>query len=153
MADRTTELLLRVVKVLNPFVTALLKSPIQGFISKDILLIHFQGRKSGRWFATPVSYVQDGNRLRVLTDAPWWKNLRDRPAARVHLRGTELAVHATTRSGGGEYICEAMKDFFTRVPRDARYASVRLDKDGKPNEEDIAVAAPHTVLLELELES
>ena len=153
MADRTTEILLRVVKILNPFVRFLLKSPLQGLISKDILLLHFQGRKSGRWFATPVSYVKDGNRLRVLTDAAWWKNLRDRPGARVHLCGKELAVQATTRSDGTEYVRDAMKDFYTRIPRDARYASVGLDRDKKPNEDDIATAAPHIVLIELELES
>ena len=151
MADRTTEFLLRVIKVINPVVAGLLKSPVHGLMSKDILLLHFQGRKSGKWFTTPVSYVQDGNRLRVFTESPWWKNLRDRPEAHVHLRGKEQLVRASTRADGGEYVHDAIRDFLQRVPRDARYYSVRLDRDGRPNEEDIVAAAGRTVLLELEL--
>lgn len=152
MADPTTALLLRVIKLLNPLVAGLVKSPLHRLISKDILLLHFQGRRSGRWFSTPVTYVQDGNRLRVFTESPWWRNLRDRPQARVHLRGVERPVRATVRSGGGEYIRDAIRDFLIRVPRDARYYGVRM-ADGRPNEHDVAAAAPRAILLELELVS
>jgi len=151
MADRTTEILLRIVKIANPFVSALLKSPLHGLASsKDILVLHFQGRKSGRWFATPVSFVQDDSRLRVFTESPWWKNLRDRPEARVHLRGKELPVRASTLSGGGPQMEEAIDDFLTRVPRDARYYEVRME-GGKPNKADVAAAARKSIMLELEL--
>lgn len=151
MADTTTQVLLRIIKIINPFVSALLKSPLHALASsKDILVLHFEGRKSGRWFATPVSYVQDGRRLRVFTESPWWKNLRDRPAARVHLRGRERAVRATTLSSGGPEMEAAIRDFLTRVPRDARYYEVRME-GGTPNAADVTAAAAKSVLLELEL--
>jgi len=150
--DATTALLLRIVKIINPLVAVLLRGPLHRLAgSKDIMLLHFQGRKSGKWFATPVSYVRDGNRLRVLTEAPWWKNLRDVPGAKVHLEGAELPVRAGVRADGGEYVIDAIRDFFVRVPRDARYSSVKLDRDGRPDESDLADASARLVLLELEL--
>jgi hypothetical protein len=151
--DRTTELLLRLVKILNPLVSALLKSRLHGLVSKDILLLHFRGRKSGHWYATPVSYVQDGNRLRVFTESSWWKNLRGGAHARVHLRGKLMSVRSRTHADGGAYVEEAIMDFLTRVPRDARYYGVRMGEDGTPDAADVKAAAPVSVLIELELPS
>jgi hypothetical protein len=150
--DRKTRFLLQVVKWINPLVSALLKSRLHGLVSKDILLLHFKGRKSGHWYATPVSYVQDDNRLRVFTEAPWWKNLRGGNAhARVHLRGKLVGVRPTTYAEGGTYVEDAIRDFLTRVPRDARYYGVRMNKDGTPNEDDVKAAAPQSVMIELAL--
>ena len=40
-------------KVANPVMKALLRSPLHGLVSKNIALLHFRGRKSGRDFVTP----------------------------------------------------------------------------------------------------
>src|SRR5688572_25872686 len=102
MVDSTTAFLLWLAQFVNPFVRALLKSRLHGLMSQDVLNLHFRGRKSGRWYETPVSYVQDGRRLRVFTDSPWWKNLRGAGVpTRVDLRGRRIDVSATTHSDGG----------------------------------------------------
>ncbi|TFH23413.1 MAG: DUF385 domain-containing protein [Myxococcales bacterium] len=147
--DKTTQLLLRVVKIINPAVAWLLKSPLHALASsKDILVLHFQGRKSGRWFSTPVSYVEVGGKLRVFTEAAWWRNLRDRPEARVHLRGEQRTVRAATHAGGGSDVEAAIRDFLVRVPRDARYYAVRIE-NGEPNDADVAAAATRSIFIEL----
>jgi hypothetical protein len=70
-------------KVANPFVKALLRSPLHGIASKNIALLHFRGRKSGREFVTPLSYVRESVRendtvcLMSAHGTRWWMNLRE----------------------------------------------------------------------------
>lgn len=61
--------------LLNRFMGALLRSPFHGSASRSVMLITFTGRKSGRPYATPVSYHRDGERVIAFTEASWWRNL------------------------------------------------------------------------------
>lgn len=54
-------------KVQNPFMKWLLRSPFHGAVSRMYLLITFTGRKSGKTYTTPVQYAQDGNTLYIIT--------------------------------------------------------------------------------------
>ena len=70
-------------QVLNPVVKVLLRSPMHGVASNNVALLHFRGRKSGREFVTPLSYVrEDGTRVeghyRTHPDGEAWNNLRGR---------------------------------------------------------------------------
>ena len=67
-------------KVANPVMKALLRSPLHGLVSKNIALLHFRGRKSGRDFVTPLSYVRQGHSVWLLSahSTRWWMNLREK---------------------------------------------------------------------------
>ena len=73
--------------LINPVVTAILRSSVHGLASKRLLLITFTGRKSGKAFTTPITYAPEGNIVRLRVAYPWWKNLREQPTVRVLLRG------------------------------------------------------------------
>ena len=45
-------------RVMNPVITKVLRSPLHRMASGNVALLHFRGRKSGREFVTPLSYVQ-----------------------------------------------------------------------------------------------
>ena len=45
---------------LNTPIRALLRSPLHGIASRNLALLHYRGRKSGREFVTPLSYVREG---------------------------------------------------------------------------------------------
>jgi deazaflavin-dependent oxidoreductase (nitroreductase family) len=85
-------------KVQNPFMKWLLRSPLHGVVSRMYLLITFTGRKSGLVYTTPVQYAQDGDTLYIITSAgyTWWNNLRDGADVQVHLRGKNYQAHAHT---------------------------------------------------------
>lgn len=83
----------------NPIAKTILRSPLHGLLSRQLLLITFTGRKSGHIFTTPAMYEQEGEMLRLHVGSPWWKNLRDGATVRVRLRGTE---HAATTEVLGE---------------------------------------------------
>jgi hypothetical protein len=64
-------------KVQNPFMKWLLRSPFHGVVSRMYMLITFTGRKSRTIYTTPVQYAQNDNTLYIITSEgyTWWKNL------------------------------------------------------------------------------
>lgn len=76
--------------MLNPVMRGLLRSPLHSVASSNIAILHFTGRKSGRRMNTPLSYMRDGNTVRLLSshDTHWWRNLRGESVAvqvEIHL--------------------------------------------------------------------
>jgi deazaflavin-dependent oxidoreductase (nitroreductase family) len=73
----------------NPFITALLRSPLHGLLSNGYMLITVTGRKTGRAYTTPVNYGRAGDTLTCLSkrDRTWWRNLRNGTPVTVLLRG------------------------------------------------------------------
>ncbi len=74
--------------LLNPVVKALLRSPLHGLISHELMVLSFTGRTSGKPYAVPVGYLQHDNRLYFSCLAGWWQNLPGAPVA-VRLRGQD----------------------------------------------------------------
>src|SRR5436309_15102731 len=79
-------------KLYNPFVIALLRSPLHGLLDKHTMLITITGRKSGKRYTFPVSYMREGENLLVISqkDRAWWKNLRGGAQVLVFLQGHTL---------------------------------------------------------------
>jgi len=91
-----------VFKLISPFFNAIveriLRSPLHNPLSKRLLLITFTGRKSGRIYTTPTSYVQDGPDIVLFSERNrrWWRNLEGGAPVRVRLRGQERSGTAET---------------------------------------------------------
>jgi hypothetical protein len=70
-------------RVVNPLLGALLRTPVAGGARKQMMVVNVTGRKSGRRYSIPVSaHVIDGQ-LYALTSAPWKNNFRDGATAEV----------------------------------------------------------------------
>lgn len=82
-------------RVINPLMTALLRSPLHGRLSHSMLLLSFRGRKSGKRYTLPLGYVQHNDRLFVLTHSPWWKNLRGGAPVLMRLQGRNVGGTAS----------------------------------------------------------
>jgi hypothetical protein len=134
---------------------ALLRSPFHSIASANLCLLSYRGRRSGRQVTTPLSFTRDGRLVRLLTshNTRWWKNFVAAPSpveieiARTSHRGLARAItqdNAPFRNG--------IRAFLTALPRDARVYGIKLDRDRRPREEDIASAAGHVVLVEVELQ-
>jgi hypothetical protein len=74
-------------KVVNPAMKAILRSPLHRLISNDLMVLIYEGRKSGKRFMIPVGYLQQGNSLYLFSHSPWWKNFRGGAPVGVRLRG------------------------------------------------------------------
>jgi hypothetical protein len=84
------------IKIMNPVMKLVLRSPIHGVASKQIMLLSFKGRKTGKRYTTPVGYVRKNNELTVYTHARWWQNLRGGAPVTMRLQGRESSGVAET---------------------------------------------------------
>ena len=133
-------------RVANPVVKLLLRSPLHGIASGNIALLHFRGRKSGREFVTPLSYVREDGTVCLMSahGTRWWMNLRDEGEP-VSLEIARETYTGRARLWDGDSEERAL-------PRDAKVYGIKLDEGRKPVEESIAKAAPELVLVEVELD-
>jgi hypothetical protein len=76
-------------RLVNVPMRRVLSLPIETPISRRLMLLHFTGRKTGRAYRQPVSYVADGDTLLSPGGGNWKRNLRDGEAIWVRLRGRE----------------------------------------------------------------
>jgi hypothetical protein len=82
-----------VLRAVNPILRFLLRTPVAGAARKQLMVLTFRGRKTGRQYAIPVSAHRIGNELYALTSAPWKANFRDGAAAQVLLDGKTTTMN------------------------------------------------------------
>ena len=142
-------------KVANPLVKALLRSPLHGIASGNVALLHFRGRKSGREFVTPLSYVREKGTVCLLSahGTRWWMNLREEGTpVRVEIARETLTGKARLWDGDSEALRERVRRYLTALPRDAKVYGIKLDESNRPVEESLAKVAPELIFVEVELD-
>lgn len=81
--------------VVNPAMKFLLRSPLHGALSGALMILIFEGRKSGRRYETPVNYKEEGGKLYTFSHTAWSKNFEGGAPVALRLRGK--LVRATAR--------------------------------------------------------
>jgi len=139
--------------VINPVVKTLLCSPFHRLMSRNTVLIEFQGRKSGKTFQMPVSYHEAQDRVHLFTDLSnvWWRNLESGADVKLQLRGRAQGGKSHVTVGATPEKQEALTAFLVASPRDAAHARVGFDADGRPSAPDIAHATERLVHISIEL--
>ncbi len=126
----------------------MLRTPgLQRLIGRSTCLLTFTGRRTGRTYTTPISYVRDGNEV-VLTCPPsrqWWRNYATHPKVFVRLGGQDFAGRA--RAVEGEEATEALAVFLAKQRMIAR--SMGLGKAGPEGYRlvDISAASADTIVV------
>lgn len=126
-------------RVMNAVPNLLLRSPLHGLMSGKVLLLDFTGRKSGRRYTTPMSYVRVEDEIFMSTEAPWWKNLTGGVPVEMRLRGED-------RSGVAEAVADekeaagVLKTILHHYPEYRRFVGVTMNENGRPDEETLLAA-------------
>lgn len=118
----------------DPIVSWLLHSPLHHLGDQHTLELTVTGRKSGKRYSFPVSYLRDGETWLVMThrERAWWKNLRDGGApVTVYVDGHEVAARAET-STDPDAVTKALLLFLQQVPTWRWELRVKLDANGQP---------------------
>ena len=122
-------------RLANPVVRWLLRSPLHRLLSGSLMLLSYQGRRTGRWHSLPCMYARDGQDLYIVPGQPdrkvWWRNLRHPAPVRLRLQGRDLEGTATA-SSDPEAIAAGLRRYLARYPKAARPLGVRLDASGVP---------------------
>lgn len=82
----------RVMGTLNILPKFVLRLPFETPMSWRLILLSYTGRKSGREYTIPVSYVEEDNTLLVPSGGTWKNNLKNGLAVRIRLRGREQSA-------------------------------------------------------------
>jgi hypothetical protein len=80
----------RRMRIINVPMRWLLRLPFPTPLNRRLMLLFFRGRKTGRSYRQPVSYVRDGNALLTPGGGNWKLNLREDQAIRISLRGHSI---------------------------------------------------------------
>lgn len=129
----------------NPFVSFLLRSPLHGLLSKNMLLITVTGRKSGKPYTTPIGYIQSGGELLIVSslDRTWWKNLRGGATVKVHLQGRDLIGHGQAIEDQAE-VARSLIELLKAAPPYQKYLEVSLTPEGQPLDPSALAKAAQT---------
>jgi hypothetical protein len=91
-----------VLRVVNPVMRALLRSPLHRAFSKNLMVLSVQGRKTKRTVSVVVGRHQVDRTLLVSASGNWRYNLRGGAPVRVTLDGVEHAAHAELEEDADE---------------------------------------------------
>ncbi len=107
-------LLGRLLRTWNPVMKRLLRSPLHWPWSRWFLVIGWTGRKSGRRYRTPVSYVRDGDEILITTGDSWWKNVAGGGDVELWLAGRERPATAESIEDEAESVALHQRMFARR---------------------------------------
>lgn len=126
-----SRILQRVSIFMSPVMRFFLAGRLQMLMSRNLLLLSFTGRATGRSYLTPVSYVRDGGALLIPGGGKWWKNLGAGPVS-VRLQGEWRDVRAEVISDR-----QAMAETFARMielsPVVSIFTGIKRGSDGLPD--------------------
>ena len=141
----------------NKIMIGLLESPLHSFLSKNMLVITYTGRKSGKAFSLPVNYLLDdgleGGLLYTASqkDRVWWRNLRAGKPISLRLRGQDVkAIPTVIEDQAG--VRQLFERYFELSPGLARYFQVELDEQGKASAADLDACARDRVMITFKVE-
>jgi hypothetical protein len=79
-------------RLVNPTLSLLLQTPLLGNLRKQLMVLSFTGRKSGRPYSVPLSAHVIDNDLYALTGAAWKQNFRGGAAVLLLYDGKTTAM-------------------------------------------------------------
>lgn len=79
-------------RLVNPMLRSVLRTPLAGPARKQLMVLSFTGRKTGRPYSLPLSAHMIDNDLYALTGASWKQNFRGGAAAEVVYDGKTTAM-------------------------------------------------------------
>jgi hypothetical protein len=126
-------------RLLNPFLKLLLASPLHFPLSRFFMLLGWTGRKTGRRYGTPVSYVREDDRVFVTTGDRWWRSLVGGGQVRLRLAGHSRTGTATPITDREESIAVHARLFRER-PFFRRLAGLPAAAGGGADPADVARA-------------
>lgn len=141
----------RVLKLANPFIRLLLRSPLHGLLSDALLLLTYTGRKSGKRYTIPVGYSREGDVVTLFTYHVWWKNLRGGAPVQVEIQRVRHTGRAEAISDDAVATAAQLGACLRGHPTLAKGFGVPLDANGEPDAAAVRQAVEHLVMVRIQL--
>ncbi|WP_132301752.1 nitroreductase/quinone reductase family protein [Kribbella sp. VKM Ac-2568] len=124
----------------NLVVRGLLRTPgLSRIIGGRLVTLYIVGRKSGRRYTVPVSYLAQGQDLLIGTSFGWARNLRTGEPVAFRFKGKSRLADVQTLTAEPDVVT-AYAHMAAANPAFARFSGVHVDQDGNPNHRDLHLA-------------
>lgn len=120
----------RAMRVVNVPMRLVLGLPFATPLGDRLMLVFLTGRRTGRSYRQPVSYVRQGSTLLTPGGGRWKLNLVEGRPERVRLRGRDLRVRPEI-VGDPDEIERLLAVMIEANPRVATFVGIRHGPDGR----------------------
>lgn len=143
----------RLFAFINPIVVVMARSILHRVLSHQVVVLDFSGRRSGRRYTIPVTYLRRDGEVLCMTERNgiWWRNLQGGVPVQLTLNGRSVSTISQVEIDDNQQIAGALRLFCLRSRISAYFAGVGFDSDGEPNSMDLVRAAERHVLITLTL--
>ena len=105
-------------------------------MGRRLILLSYTGRKTGKSYTIPVSYVEQGDELLIPGGGAWKKNLENGLAVGIRLRGRERRANPEIIRDPNE-VEELITFMMAANPAVSRFIGVPKRTDGRPDREKL----------------
>jgi deazaflavin-dependent oxidoreductase (nitroreductase family) len=131
----------RLMRLINVPMRMALRLPFPTPLNKQLMLLAFTGRKSGRAYKQPVSYIPDDGTLLTPGGGKWKLNLREDTSITVWLRGHKVMARPEFVRDADE-VERLLKKMAAANPRVASFVPV-IESDGEVDQDKLENAIHH----------
>jgi hypothetical protein len=121
---------------------ALLALPFPTPLSRRLMLVHHTGRRTGRRYRQPVSYVRDAGTLLTPGGGRWNRNLVPGAPVTIRIRGTDIQARPEI-IGEPDEVDRLLGLMVERNPMIKRFVGVPQRQDGHFDRDRLGVAIDH----------
>jgi hypothetical protein len=138
----TRRLQAAIFRVVNVPMRALLGLPFPTPPGRSLMLVSLRGRKTGRTYRQPVSYVRDGGTLLTPGGGRWKRNLIPGAPVRIRLRGTVIQARPEILREPDE-VDRLLGLMAERNPMIKRFVGIPQAEDGHFDRDRLRIAVDH----------
>jgi hypothetical protein len=120
----------------------ILALPFATPLSKRLMLLYLTGRRSGRSYRQPVSYIKDGDSLLTPGGGNWKLNLEPGRPERIRLGGLDFTARPDLIDDVDE-IDSVLMTMTAANPRTASFIPIALRDDGPFDRDGLINAVTH----------
>jgi len=132
----------RIMRAVNVPMRAVLGLPFATPLGGSLMLISYTGRKSGKAYRQPVSYVRDGDTLLTPGGGRWTLNLADGRAVRIRRRGRDESARPELVTEPAE-VERLLGVIAGKNPRATRFIPIPRRPDGRLDPDALGAALRH----------
>ena len=129
-------------RLVNVPMRRILALPFSTPLSKRLMLLYLTGRRSGRSYRQPVSYVKDGDSLLTPGGGNWKLNLDPGRPERIRLDGRDVTARPDLIDDVDE-IDNALMTMTAANPRTASFVPIARRDDGHFERDGLSNAVAH----------
>jgi hypothetical protein len=132
----------RAFRIVNVPMRLILGLPVPTPLGRNLMLAFIIGRKTGRTYRQPVSYVRDGDALLTPGGGKWKLNLVSGTPVRIRLRGRDISATPELVADVDE-VRALLKTMAAGNPAAARFVGIQRDADGNFDRDGVARAVQY----------